>query len=151
MTAKYWTTNGEDIWMVKERRVFDFENMDTKEVVTCDNIHDVIDGKFHPVIMPKVKAKQKRKKAKKEKDTKAKSSRRGPKAKSKHKGVRVSGKKFTAQWWDGKKAIHLGSFDSELLAAAAVQEALGSHKEAKRLRNEYEEGDPLVQERPMDE
>ena len=32
-------------------------------------------------------------------------------------------------------------FESELLAAAAVQEAMGNKEEAKRLRNEYEEGD----------
>jgi len=153
MNAQYWTTDGIDMWRLKERRVFDFENLDTKEVVSCDVVSEVMDRKFTPVIMPVVK-KQKSKKAKsslprgqkvknvKVKEKAAKTSRRRP-GTSKHKGVRVSGKKFTAQWWDGKnkKVRHLGTFDSELLAAAAVQEEHGNHNEARRLRNEYEEGD----------
>jgi len=53
MTAEFWTTNGGDIWRMKERRVFDFTNMDTDEVVTCD----VIDARFLPVTMPQIKPK----------------------------------------------------------------------------------------------
>lgn len=64
------------------------------------------------------------------------------KKKSKYKGVRREGKKFSASYWDSvnKKLKYLGMFDSELLAAAAIQDEKGNKKEAKRLRNEYEKG-----------
>lgn len=56
MTAEFWTTNGSDIWRMKERKVFDFTNMDTDEVVIC-NVIDVIDARFLPITMPEVKPK----------------------------------------------------------------------------------------------
>ena len=145
MTAKYWTKDGEVMCRLSVRNVFDFTNLDTGEVVTLDNMHDIIDTGFLPVIMPKVKTK-KTPKVKKKKAPKApkaaKKSKHGPRAKSKYKGVRREGKRYYASYWDGanKKAVHLGSYISELLATAAVQEALNNVKEARRLRNEYEEG-----------
>ncbi|MBA7684881.1 hypothetical protein ES703_93294 [subsurface metagenome] len=148
MTAQYWTTNGSDIWRLKERRIFDFKNLDTGEVVTCDGMHDVMDAKFQPVVMPEIKQqtlKVKKQDVKKKKGKIAKSSRRGPRSKSKHKGVSLSKTpgKFQVQFWDKKKktSVKLGTFNSELLAAAAYQDQIGNKKEAKRLRNEYEEGD----------
>jgi len=159
--AKYWTTNGEDIWGVKERRVFEFKNLESGKVVTCDCVTDIKDNGFTPVTMPKVKVKKvkdKKVKDKKAKDKNAKAENakvkkgsiekaekisRRPRTKSKYKGVSLSktSGKFRVQFWDGKKNIYLGSFDSELLAAAKYQDHIGNHKEAKRLRNEYEEGD----------
>lgn len=64
------------------------------------------------------------------------------KGKSNYKGVSRLGKKWRAQVYDKVlgKSVHLGSYDSELLAAAAYQEHIGNKKEAKRLRNEYKEG-----------
>jgi len=172
--AKYWTTNGKDIWGVKERRVFEFKNLETGKAVTCDCVIDVMDHGFLPVIMPKdKKVKVKKVKVKKAKDKNAKAEKvkaekvkaenakakkakvkkrsiekaekisRRPRTRSKYKGVSPSKTpgKFRVQFWDGKKNIYLGSFDSELLAAAKYQDHIGNHKEAKRLRNEYEEGD----------
>jgi len=109
-------------------------------------MHDIIDTGFMPVAMPNIK-KPKVKKVKP--STKlSKSSRRGPRAKSKYKGVspaKTPGK-FRVQFWDKvtNTNIGLGTFDSELLAAAAYEERAGNHKEAKRLRNEYQEGDPPI-------
>lgn len=133
MTAKYWTKTGKDMWVLSERTVFEFKNIETGEVVTCD----VSDTKFVPVIMPEVKAKTPKVKKKTAKTVKSIG-----KSGSKYKGVRRDGKKFSGSYWDGKnkKAKYLGMFDSELQAAAAVQAALGNYKEAKRLLNEYEEG-----------
>ena len=159
--AKYWTTNGKDIWGVKERRVFEFKNLETGKAVTCDCVIDVMDNGFLPVTMPKVKAKKVKDKKVKVKKAKAKNAKakkvkvkkrsiekaekisRRPRTRSKYKGVSPSKTpgKFRVQFWDGKKNIYLGSFDSELLAAAKYQDHIGNHKEAKRLRNEYEEGD----------
>ncbi len=142
MTAKYWTKDGEVMCRLSVRTVFDFTNLDTNEVVTLDNMHDIIDAKFLPVVMPNFK----RTKVKKKTLKAVKSSRRGPRAKSKYKGVSPSKTpgKFRVQFFDkkNKKNIGLGTFDSELLAAAAYQERAGNHKEARRLQNEYEEGDP---------
>ena len=93
--------------------------------------------------MPKIK-KPRRTKPKEEKVETAK--RRGPRAK--YKGVSASKTlgKFRANFWDkGKnRNIYIGTFDSELLAAAAYQEHIGNHEEAKRLTNEHQEGDPEV-------
>ena len=55
MVAQYWTITGSDIWELEERRVFDFKNLNTGEVVTCDNVTEVKGEKFLPVTMPKVK------------------------------------------------------------------------------------------------
>jgi len=143
MTAKYWTTNGEDIWMMTERRVFDFKNLETGDVVTCGNSREVMDANLVPMTMPKVKPADKKRAEKK----------RGgclpapiKALKSIYKGVthsRTPGK-WRAQFWDKKKNknIYLGTFDSELLAAAAVEEHKGNKKEAIRLLNEHQEGDP---------
>lgn len=144
MTAKFWTKNGEDMWKLKERRVFDFTNLETSEVVSCD-LADVLSAPFVPVMMPKVKPQTnkalKKKKAKSSPRRKESSTRK----KSKYKGVSPSKTpgKFRGQFWDKKnnRNVGLGTFDSELLAAAAYQEAAGNKKEAIRLRNEYEEGD----------
>ncbi len=65
MTAKYWTKDGEVICKLITKTVFEFTNLDTDEVVTLDNMHDIIDTGFLPVPMPKVK-KKKGKKAKSE-------------------------------------------------------------------------------------
>lgn len=157
MTAKFWTKTGEDIWTLEEKRVFDFKNLETGETVTCEGTTNVLLSDFVPVIMPKAKKKTPPAPSTKrsaEKPTSAKkktASRRG--AKSKYKGVspsRTSGK-FRAQFCDKKKIKHLGTFESELLAAAAVQEALGNHEEAKRLRNEYEEGDRRPETTPSEQ
>lgn len=142
MQAEFWTTSGSDIWRVKERRVFDFKNLETGEVVTSDNVTEIMEKKFQPVTMPQIK----KRKASTRQSTKAsKSSGPGRRAKSKYKGVSDSKTpgKFRVQFYDKelKKNIGLGTFDSELLAAAAYQERAGNKKEAKRLRNEYEEGD----------
>lgn len=141
MTAKFWTKNGSDIWRLTERRVFEFKNLETSEVETCDCASSVIMAKFLPVEMPKKTTRRKRS-PKPAKPAEKKTASAG-KTKSKYKGVRPSGSKFTAQYWDTKtkQLKHLGTFDGELQAAAAVQEAIGNKKEARRLRNEYEEGD----------
>ena len=146
MTAQYWTITGYDMWRLNKREVFDFKNLNTDEVVTCSNATEVNDQKFLPVTMPKVKGtkvkKQKVKKATKKLKAE-KSSRRGPRARSKYKGVspaKTAGK-FRASFWDKEKGnVYLGTFNSELLAAAAYEEHIGNKKEAQRLRNEYEEG-----------
>lgn len=72
----------------------------------------------------------------------------GPKSKSKYQGVRPMGKKFSAMCWSREKKIvkRLGMFDSEMEAAAAVQEAKGNPKKAQRLLNEHQEGDPAPSE-----
>lgn len=156
MTAQYWTITGYDMWRLEEKTVCDLTNMVTGEVVRCENI---IDAKFKAVIMPKIKSrtvkstkqKAQKEKAKKPKTVKALSG-KAPKSGSKYKGVKAEGKKFSAQCWDGKnkKLKYLGMFESELLAAAVVQEELGNYGEAKRLRNEYQEGNcrPEVEDRP---
>lgn len=150
MTAQYWTTDGSDIWRLNERRIFNFENLDTKEVVSCECVADITDKNFTPVVMPDVKST----KTPKVKKT-ARSSRRGPRAKSNYKGVSPSKTpgKFRVQFYDkkNKKNIGLGTFNSELLAAAAYQERAGNFKDARRLRNEHEEGDPPLAERPSEE
>jgi len=149
MTALYWTITGFDIWRLDEVTTIKLKNLNTGEELKCETITDVREQKFHPVTMPKVN-KKKAAAPKKEKAGKAKSAKKrkykiaeSDKKKSKYKGVRRTGKKFSGQYWDGKKKrlIHLGTFEAELLAASAVQEALGNKAEAKRLRNEYEEGD----------
>lgn len=61
---------------------------------------------------------------------------------SEHKGVErlkpnKSGQvKFKTSWWNGKtkKNIYLGTYDSELIAAAAYQDRLGNKAEAAKLR-----------------
>lgn len=139
MTAQYWTTTGYDIWEMKERIVYDLTNLTTDEVVTCDSI----DAKFKAVIMPKIKRPQVSTAPTSKKKKVARSS--STSKKSKHKGVTLSKTpgKFRVQFWDKKKNknIYLGTFDSELMAAATYQEHIGNKKEARRLRNEYEEGD----------
>jgi hypothetical protein len=147
MTAKYWTKDGEVMCRLSVRTVFEFKNLDTDEVLTLDNMHDVIDAGFLPVTMPKVKKAKKQTKANKE--TTAKTSKRVKT--SKYKGVSFEKKtgKWKASYWDGNKPVYLGTFDYELLAAAAYQEKIGDPKEAKRLWNEHEEGYPA--RRPMDE
>ena len=137
MTAQYWTITGYDIWRLNKREVFDFKNLNTGELVTCRDLTDVMEQKFLPVKMPEPKeTKSKKQTVKKPKDKTA--------AKSEFKGVSASGTpgKWRAMAWDKKqkKLIHLGTFDSELLAAAAYQDYSGNKKEAMRLRNEYEEG-----------
>ena len=129
MTAQYWTITGYDMWRLDKREVFDFRNLNTGEVVTCSSVTEVTNNNFLPVTMPKQPGKTPK----------------APKStgnKSNYKGVKVVGKKFSAQLWDKKNKKHkyLGMFESELLAAAAVQEENGDKKEARRLRNEYEEG-----------
>jgi len=67
-----------------------------------------------------------------------------PKNRSEYAGVvRAASGRFYASYWSraSNKQISLGTFEYELLAAAAVQEAKGNHKEAMRLRNEHQEGD----------
>lgn len=136
MTADYWTITGFDIWRMDERPVFDLKNLNTGQVVTCSNITEVKEQKFVPVPMPKIKTTKRKITNQKVKTTKSR-------GKPKYKGVSKSKDKFRAQFWDKvlNKVVHLGTFDSELLAAAAYQEHIGNIKEAKRLRNEYEEGD----------
>jgi len=67
-----------------------------------------------------------------------------PKNRSEYAGVvRADSGRFYASYWSraANKQVSLGTFEYELLAAAAVQEARGNHKEAMRLRNEHQEGD----------
>ena len=154
MTAKYWTKTGEDMWVMTERTVFDFRNSETGDVETLHHMPAIKDAGFLPVkvIMPTVKQNKTPKVKKKTAKKAEKSLRRGPK--SKYKGVKAQGKKFMAQCWDkkNKKLKYLGMFESELIAAATVQEAKGNSREARRLRNEHEEGDMAsVQERPSEE
>jgi len=54
--------------------------------------------------------------------------------KSKYKGVTKRGRKWSAQFYENKKLEHLGTFDSEELAAAAYAERAGNKNEAQRLR-----------------
>lgn len=153
MTVKYWT-NGSGIFRLVQ--VLEFTNLETGEVTRRDSFNEATE--FIPIDLPKPKKAKGKKTQKVKKVPKipkaAKTSRRGPKAKSKYKGVKAQGKKFAGQCWDkvSKKVRHLGMFESELLAAAAVQEKLGNYGEARRLRNEYEEGDPTpLQEQLSDE
>jgi len=144
MTAKFWTITGHDMWRAEERKVIDFTNLNTDEVVRCENI---IDAKFKAVIMPtcppdkplgrrEVRKSKKAKTATQKADKQTAGKKKAAKAprKSEFKGVRPSGSKFTAQYWDGKKVKHLGTYVVEELAAAAVQDQLGNTQEGIRLR-----------------
>lgn len=71
---------------------------------------------------------------------------RKKKTKSKYKGVIVTERSdgtlyFRGNIWDAalKKTKYLGAFDSELLAAAAVQKVLGNYEEAQRLTDMAEQ------------
>ena len=141
MTAQYWTITGYDIWRLEKREVFEFKNLNTGEKFRCDNVTEVKDAKLLPVTMPKPRpAEPKVIDPPPEKPTEEKPA----KKKSKYKGVVCyPNGKFYAQYWSSaaRKIISLGTFDYELLAAAAVLEAKGDKEGARRLRNEYEEGD----------
>ncbi|KKN74466.1 hypothetical protein LCGC14_0390860 [marine sediment metagenome] len=161
MTAKYWTKDGVVMCRLSTKTVFVFENLDTGEKVFLDNMADVIETGFKPVVMPTIKAKGKKKtiyqkragqlKEPKVKKPKVKTVKSVGKSGSEYKGVKREGKKFSGSYWDGKnkKAVYLGMFESELLAAAAVQKKLGNYGDARRLENEHQEGDPAKQ--PMEE
>lgn len=145
MTAQYWTITGHDMWRMDKREVFDFKNLQTDEIVTIRTVTEVKEKGLLPVTMPQIKPRTPKVKKKKIKTMKStKSSRRGPRSLSNYKGVSPSKTKgkFRVQFYDKKKKtnIGLGTFPSELLAAEAYQEHIGNHKEAKRLRNEYQEG-----------
>ena len=144
MTAKLWTTNGSDRWKGSKREGFDFTNLETKDVVTCDCVSEIVGKKFTPVTMPEIKKSKKPA----EKSKVAKSSKTGKK--SKYKGVTGSNTpgKYRVHFYDRvtRKVIGLGTFNNELLAAAAYQERAGEYQEAKKLRNEYQEGDPAPTE-----
>ena len=153
MKALFWTTDGIDIWRVTERRVFEFKNLDTDEVVRCEDATGVIDAKFVPVKMPKIgprpaghitDAGEKAGPAAETKTAETKEVKAARK-KSKYKGVSPAhtAGKFRVKYWDGVTNIGLGTFDSELLAAAAYQDHIGNTKEAVRLREEYAEGDRM--------
>jgi len=131
MKAKYWTITGEDIWIVNERRVFEFKNLITGEVESYQSVTEITRRGLVPVTMPVIKPKEKEQMPAR-RDTK-------------YKGVSraITHGKWRVQFWDkeNNKNIHIGTFSSELSAAAAYQEYIGCHKEARRLLNEYEEGD----------
>lgn len=137
MTALYWTKTGKDIWKLSEEKFFVLKNMETQEYTVAQNISEL--SEFEPVNMPVINKPAQKKKRTPQKAAKA------DRKKSKYKGVSRIGKKWRAQIHDKikNKNIHLGVFVSELLAAAAYQEYIGNTKEAKRLRNEYEEGDRM--------
>lgn len=134
MTAKYWTRTGEDIWSVTERRVFDFKNLETGEVISCQSVTEVTGHGLVPVTMPAIKTKPKEKSQS--------PARRGPK--TKYKGVSPAKKagKWRVCFWDKEtnRSKYIGTFNSELQAAAAYEDHIGNHKEAQRLLNEYQEG-----------
>ena len=139
MAAKFYTKNGDDIWRLKERIVYDFKNLETGQVVTCQTMKETLC--FEPVIMTKPKSRAAKRKTERKK-------RAVGKVKSRYKGVSKVGKKWRTQVYDKilQRNIHLGTFEAELLAAAAYQDCIGNEKEARRLRNEYEEGDRMAEE-----
>ena len=135
MKAKYWTITGEDIWTVNELRVFEFKNLITGKVESYQSVTEITRRGLVPVTMPVIKPKEKD-------QTPARSARSGPKSKYKGVSKAIKSGKFRAQFWDKEKNKnkYLGTFDSELEAAAAYQEHIGCHKEARRMLNEYQEG-----------
>jgi len=144
---KFFTTDGSDVWVFEKLRlVVDLRNAATGETVTCEKG----DPRFRPaeirVAENKIRANKKaevKKKSPVRNKTAAESKPRRSKT-SKFKGVgKNKDGKFVATYWDGarKKAVHLGVFKGELLAAAAYQEHIGKKKEADRLREEHQEGD----------
>ena len=159
--TKFFTTTGSDIWKLKEvdtimtAILVNCETGDSEEVILDEPEHK---NSFLPVIMPKISPvnsrQQKTKKLnyKKQKiidnkkqekgditsvHTSGHGIRKDKAPSSQYLGVRaVKGKKYTkymAQINRGK-FIHLGTFNIEEEAAAAVQEHLGNSEEATRLR-----------------
>jgi len=156
MKAIFWTTTGNDIWRVTERVVFEFKNLDTGEVLICESRTELNERKFVPVKMPKIRwsagyipdAGEKAGPAAKAETENAETKEvRAKRKKSEYEGVSASymAGKFRVMFWDREKKeiIYLGTFKSELLAAAAYQEHIGNTKEAVRLREEYAEGDQM--------
>ncbi len=131
---KFFTKTGDDIWKIEGVSVV-LRNMETGRTVTVEKG----DKEYFPIFMPVIEKPEAKTKNKKTKIAKA---RKGNK--SKYKGVKQAASgKFRAQYWDNKKkkVTGLGTFDDELLAAAAVQKALGNYGAAHRLMEEYQEGD----------
>jgi len=153
---QYWSMTGHDIWQLNNP-VCELKNLITGEVM---QLNVSIPVRFKPVIMPKIKKEQK-KTAKKKKERKKSVEKtkkdKGPTVKkrrksSKYRGVTSASKgKFRVQYWDPVlgKNVGLGTFDSELLAAAAYQKRKGNHKEATRLLDKYHEEVGWKKERPV--
>ena len=155
--TRFFTTDGTDIWKVRLVRT-----VKEVELANCES-GDIgilrLDGnqnkrffegddpaeRFFPVTMPKIKAIHPKRKY-----TRRKTINKGrvPKADagrvpcrkgtSSYMGVSINNKatkkKFRAQVSRGGKYKYLGSFVIEEEAAAAIQEFLGNHEEATRLR-----------------
>lgn len=68
---------------------------------------------------------------------------------SQYKGVSLHKKtgKYRAQIWRNGRLNHLGTFEKEIDAAAAVQEYLGNKQEAKRLRKESADTEAVARTR----
>ena len=151
----FFTHDGSDIWkncQVRTVRQVLLKNLDTGD----ECIALVGDDAFTAVKMPDIKApntpkpekpdtkpeqpvNNARKSHKSKSTSKKKTSKRNT---SQYKGVErlkpnKSGQvKFKVSWWDGKtkKNIYLGTYDSELIAAAAYQDYIGNEAEAAELR-----------------
>ncbi len=121
MPALYWTKTGSDIWEASVRTIFDFKNLKTGETVTVDCASEVARLGFQPIQMPKVS-----------KATKKKLPTPDTRGQLLHSwgdvGVSVSAGKFKAAFWDGKKNVYLGRFDTVEQAATVYEEYKLKHE-----------------------
>lgn len=110
------------------------EEQKIKSVIHC--LYGIIGEPQNVVVKPKVRKSKKAKPATKTAGKKKPAKKTATKKKSEYKGVRPSGKKWAAAYWDTvkKKPVSLGTYVVEEIAAAAVQDQLGNTKEAARLR-----------------
>jgi|GEM_PF-6343510 len=127
-------------------RMKDVENGATSAMVLGDEVCEAfapVKVAFSKGLEPPKKTKRNYKKPRKQGRPAGGVNRRGPRKKfSEYPGVTAGRKRedgsvpYRAGYWNGKRNIALGTFDDELLAAAAVAEAKGDKKKAVSLRLE---------------
>lgn len=159
--CSFFTTTGGDIWRIKKVKMVtevELENCETARTETC-RIGELSAERFVPIAMPRIvkvkataksTAKVEKKKGRPKKGVKKptwkepsvrvnnRGVRKGKKPLSGYLGVTVKqgkhGPRYYAQSNHGGEYKSLGGHNVEELAAAAVQDHIGNHEEAKRLR-----------------
>lgn len=159
--SKFFTTDGSDIWQledIKQVTQLTLRNMGSDHQVVCSP-NDSTSAKFHLIKMPKIESqkpvrvktnyKTTDSSTKKNKRTKSQTD-KNKYIKSEYKGVRGERTKKGITWqatvWDKnlQKAIYLGCFDDEFLAAASVAENKGDKQKAKELRTRSEQAKEIA-------